>query len=71
MNDSMKSERQAGASQLTELEVIRTKISDEMIHQGLMALARYELATQDSATDRDLLCEIYAAMRLLESRSQA
>lgn len=53
----------------SETQIIRTMITGEMVAQGVMALARCEDTKEQGAkvTDHDLVCEIYAAMRLIES----
>ena len=49
----------------TKTQVIRTLISDEMLSAGLMALIEAEEA---GTLKGDLVCHIYAAMRVLECR---
>ena len=57
--------RQAGASGKTEIEIIRTEITDAMVLAGVGELA----ARRDAGvTDSDLVCGIYAAMRRAEVR---
>jgi len=54
----------AGQAGKTETEIIRTEISDAMVLAGVGAMSDLEdIKDAGRATDRDVVCGIYAAMR--------
>lgn len=65
--DNQNRDRPVDRSSNTQTQVIRTLISDEMLNAGLMALIQWEEgAGKAGGIKADLVCHIYAAMRVLD-----